>query len=203
VRIRSFTVCLALLLATPVVAASQDFGVLNSAETINRGNFKLTGAPMVIFGKNGADDDAGVSIAGGYGINDRFDVEGRVSFFDGVKFFGADAEYWLRKNRPVDFSVAGGFHIGNGDQQFDTTGIDLTFLASGRVAPRLEIYGGLDLAFNSINEDFIDDDYTTVHLVPGIEYSIAEDIDLVAEVGLGVNDDSHHYVAGGLAFYFR
>jgi hypothetical protein len=203
VRFRSFMVCSTLLLAIPGAASAQDFGVLNSAETINRGNFKLTGAPMVIFGKNGGDNDGGVSVSGGYGITDRFDVEGRVSFFDGVKFFGADAEYWLRKNRPVDFSVAGGFHVGDGDQQFDTTGIDLTFLASGHVTPRLEMYGGLDLAFNRINEDFSDDNYTTVHLVPGIEYSIAEDIDLVAEVGLGLNDDSHHYVAGGLAFYFR
>jgi hypothetical protein len=203
VRLRIFIVFSAIALAVPAAAGAQDFGVLNSAETINRGNFKLTGAPVVVFGKNGADDDVGISASGGYGFTDRFDVEGRASFFDGVKFFGADAEYWFLKNRRVDVSGAAGFHFGNGSNRFDTTGIDLTFLASGQVAPRLELYGGLDVAFNSINEDFIDDDYTTVHLVPGVEYRIAEDIDLVAELGLGLNDDSYHYLAGGIAFYFR
>jgi hypothetical protein len=203
VRLRILTLLSSLALAIPAVAGAQDFGILNSAETINRGNFKLTGAPVVVFGKNGADNDAGVSVSGGYGFTDRFDLEGRAAFFDGVKFFGADAEYWFLKGRQVNVSGAAGFHVGNGDNRFDTTGIDLTFLASGQVAPRLELYGGLDLAFNSINDDFIDGDYTTVHIVPGIEYRIAEDIDLVAEFGIGVNDDSHHYLAGGLAFYFR
>jgi hypothetical protein len=190
-------------LSLPALASAQDFGVLNSAETINRGNVKLEGAPMVIFGKNGSDATAGAVVSGGYGFTNRFDVEGRVSFFDRVTFFGADAEYWLWKKKPVDVSIAGGFHYGDGHGQLNTRGIDLTFLTSGHVAPKLELYGGLDMAFNSIAENRIDGDYTTVHLVPGIEYAISRDIDLVAEVGIGLNEDSHHYVSGGLAFYFR
>lgn len=202
-RLRILNALAVFALAIPAMAGAQDFGILNSAETINRGNFKLTGAPVFTSAKDGAGDDVGVSVSGGYGFTDRFDVEGRAAFYDGVKFFGADAEYWFLKGRRVNVSGAGGFHFGNGDSQYDTTGFDLTFLASGLIAPRLELYGGLDLAFNSINEDFIDDDYTTVHIVPGIEYRLAEDIDLVAEFGIGANDNSRHYLAGGLAFYFR
>jgi hypothetical protein len=71
------------------------------------------------------------------------------------------------------------------------------------VSPRLELYGALDLAVNSFREDFIDDGFTTVHLVPGVEYAATPDIDLVAEFGIGLNDDSYHYLSGGVAFYFR
>jgi hypothetical protein len=39
--------------------------------------------------------------------------------------------------------------------------------------------------------------------VPGIEYAISQDIDLVAEVGIGLNDDARHYISGGIAFYLR
>ena len=45
--------------------------------------------------------------------------------------------------------------------------------------------------------------YDTVHLVPGIEYAISQDIDFVAEVGLGLNDDARHYISAGIAFYLR
>jgi Outer membrane protein beta-barrel domain len=189
----------ALVLALPVGAAAQDFGVMNSAETINKGNFKLTGYPMVVFGKNNADNQTGVAVAGGYGFTDRFDVEAKVAVFDGLTYLGADAEYWLVKGEGIDFSVAGGFHVGNTDFS-DTTGLDLTLLASRKVAERLELYGALDIARNMIKD--IDFDFTTVHVVPGVEYRITPRVDFVGEVGLGLNDNSSHYASIGFAFYF-
>ena len=141
-----------------------------------------------------------MAILAGYGFTPSFDLEGGVAFYDGVTFLGANAEFWVLKNRPVDISIAGGFHgrfVENGD---DYNGIDLTFLASGNLAPRLELYGGLDFAFEALGKDF---DYTTVHLVPGIEYRISDNVDFVAEFGIALNDDSRHYLTGGLAIYFR
>jgi hypothetical protein len=179
---------------------------MNSAETINRGNFKLMGNPIVLFGRNGADNEIGIGVAGGYGFTDRFDVEGKLAFYDDITFLGADAEYWLVRDEPVDVSVIGGFHFGNANEDdggLDTVGLDFTFLASGPVSPRLELYGALDFAVNAFTSDFVDDDYTTVHLVPGIEYAVSPDIDLVAEFGIGLNDDSDHYLSGGIAFYLR
>lgn len=199
VWIRRVVAVAALATILPVSAAAQDFGVMNSAETINKGNFKLTANPILVFGKNGADNEIGVAVAGGYGFTDRFDVEAKVAKFDGVTFFGADAEYWMVKGGQVDVSVIGGFHLGS-SEGFDTTGLDFTLLASGRVADRLELYGGLDLSRNSARD--FDFDYTTVHLVPGIEYKISEKIDFVAEFGLALNDDSAHYASVGFAFYF-
>jgi hypothetical protein len=198
--LRSLVATFALAMLLPVSAAAQDFGVMNSAETINKGNFKLMANPLVVFGKDDADDEVGVALVGGYGFTDRVDAEAKVSFFDGLTFIGGDVEVWLVKHEPLDVSVIGGFHVGRADG-FNTKGFDITFLGSGHVTPKLELYGGLDISRVSI-DDF-DDSYTTVHLMPGIEYALSQDIDLVAEFGLGLNDDSNHYISGGIAFYIR
>jgi hypothetical protein len=199
VPVRRLALFSLLTLALPLSAAAQDFGVMNSAETINRGNFKLLVNPIILL-EDDRDDDIGVAISGGYGVTDRFDLEGKVSFFDGLTFIGADGEYWLVRNEPVDVSVAAGFHVGRSDF-LDTSGLDFTFLASGHVRPRLELFGALDVATNNVDDS--DFDYTTVHFVPGVEIELGPDLDFVAELGLGLNDDSTHYFSAGLAFYFR
>src|SRR5690606_19132963 len=126
----------------------------------------------------------------GYGVTDRFDLEGGVALYDGFTFVGADAEFWLVQDAAgtnlFDMSVIAGFHFGNGDTTLDTRAFDLAFLVSKRVDERLELYGGLDIAFESIRNPGIDYSYTPVHLVPGIEYRVAEDVDLVGEIGLGL-----------------
>jgi hypothetical protein len=200
-RFRLLAAVAALGAVIPVSVAAQDFGVMNSAETINRGNFKLMANPMIIFVEGDADNEVGVALVAGYGFTDSFDVEGKVAFYDGVSFFGGDAEYWFVKARPVDVSVIGGFNLGRRDGGFDTTAFDFTFLGSGHVTPRLEFYGGLD--FSRMSIDDFDASFTTVHLVPGIEYAISPDLDFVAEFGIGVDDDSTNYLSVGIAYYLR
>jgi hypothetical protein len=200
VRFRFTTAIAVLGLTVPPVVAAQDFGVMNSAETINRGNFKLMANPIVVFGEGNADNELGVGLVAGYGMADRFDLEGKVAIFEDVTFFGADAEYWLVQDEPVDVSVIGGLHAGRSDG-FDTTAFDFTALASGLVAPRLEVYGGLDVSRNWVSDaDFA---FTTVHLVPGVEYAVSPEIDIVAEFGLALNDDAVHYLSVGIAYYLR
>lgn len=173
---------------------------MNSAETINKGNYKLMANPIVVFGKGNADNEIGVALVGGYGFGSRFDVEAKVALFDDITFFGADAEYWLVNDKPVHVSVIGGFHLSrNGGS--DSKAFDLTGLASGKVAERLELYGGLD--FSRISLDNSSFSYSTLHLVPGIEYKINPKIDFVTELGLALNDDSSHYFSIGFAYYVR
>lgn len=198
---RFFTaIVVAAIFATPGVAAAQDVGIMQSAETINRDNFKILGNPMIVFGKDGADDDVGIAASIGYGFTDRFDMEGRVAFYDDLTFVGADAEYWLVRDETLDLSVIGGINRGLSDG-LDTTGLEFTLLGSRNVAPALEVYGGLDISRRFVSDS--DFDFTTVHLVPGIEYALNEDLDLVGEVGLGITDESHHYLSVGLALYIR
>lgn len=198
----------AFLMAAPSLVGAQDFGVAESAETIDAGTFKVRVNPMFLFGRDGQGDEVGAALRLGYGVTDRFDIEGGAAIYDDFTFFGADAEYWLVQdaagNNAFDLSVIAGFHLGNGgDFNLDTRGFDLTFLASKRTSERLEIYGALDFAFESIREEGFDHSYTPVHLVPGLEYRVADDVDLLGEIGLGLNDEARHYVTLGLAFYFE
>jgi hypothetical protein len=173
---------------------------MESAETINPGNFKIRANPMLLFGRHGGDSDIGVAALVGYGFTPRFDMEGGVAIYDGVTFFGANAEYWLVKEAPLDFSIAGGLHRRVGDKTVDFNGVDLTFLGGGHVSPRLELYAGLDFAFEGLG---VPGDFKTAHLVPGLEYKVNNQIDLLAELGLALNDNGRHYLAGGIAIYFR
>jgi hypothetical protein len=191
----------ALGLVLPVSVAAQDFGVMNSAETINKGNFKLMANPIVVFGKDGSDSETGIAVMGGYGFGRRFDVEAKASFFDGITFFGADAEYWLVNTGPVNVSLIGGLHRADPDFGDGAWGPDFTVLASGLIADKLELYGGLDFSRNKFDDDRRN--YSTWHLVPGIEYRISSQLDFVGEFGIGLNDFAHHYASIGLAFYTR
>jgi hypothetical protein len=174
--------------------------LMNSAETINPGNFKIAAFPTILFGEDGADNETGVAGRFGYGFTDRFDMEGKVAFFDGVKLYGLDAEYWLRK-APLNVSIALGAHKTSTDF-VDSSAIDTSLVASGKIGDRLEAYGGLNLSFESL-DDIDDSSFTRAYVVPGIEYKIHDDLDLVAEFGIGLNDDSPNYASAGLAFYIR
>ena len=205
-----FAAALGLCFALP--AAAQYIGVLQSAETMDRGTFKLMVAPVMVFGKEGADDEFGVGIRGGYAFTEHFDAEAKLGFFENGTVLGLDGEYWIYRgaqDRPhtgFDFSLTGGFHymIGS-DNRLDTVGFEITPQLSGHVTPNLELCGALDVSFESIRDapPMVDDSFTRLHLVPGIEYSLSETVDLLAEFGIGLNDDSFHYVGAGIAFYLR
>jgi len=175
--------------------------LMNSAETINKGNFKIAAFPTLLFGEDDADDEFGIAGRFGYGFTDRFDIEGKVAFFENLQLYGLDAEYWLLKNRGLDMSISLGAHITD-LPEVNSSAIDTALVASGHVTDNLELYGGLNASFESL-DDVPDSDFTRVYVVPGLEYKIHDDLDLVAEFGIGLNDDSPNYVSAGLAFYIR
>ena len=199
-RRSAFFLAASLVVLCVAPARAQNF-LLNSAETINEGNFKISGFPTVLLGEDGAEDTWGVASRVGYGFTDNFDVEAKLAFFDTFKMYGADAELWLAKGQ-TDVSIALGAHKSDVDGGFDSTAIDTSLLVSRRVADRLDLYGGLSLSFESL-DDVDDTDFTRVYVAPGIEYKISDQVDLLAEIGIGLNDDSPNYVSAGLAFYLR
>jgi hypothetical protein len=201
VLFRRLALVAVLACAVPAAAGAQDFGVMESAETINQGNFKLGVNPMFVFPDVG-DNEIGVGLRFGYGFTPRFDMQAKAAFYDGLTFFGGDFEYWLIRNRPWDLSGGAGIHFARGDAVLDTTGVDLTLIASRRIATALDFFGALDIAIEKIDDDLAED-FTTFHIVPGLEYALSEDLDLVGEVGLSLNDDGSHYVSIGLSYYIR
>jgi hypothetical protein len=180
-------------------AAAQNV-LMNSAETINEHNFKLAAFPTVLFGEDGADDEWGVASRFGYGFTDSFDIEGKLAFFDGLTLWGADAELWVHRHAP-DISLAVGAHRKNRDNARDSTSLDASLLVSGHVADRLELYGGLNYGHESLDDS--DVNFDRVYFVPGLEFKVSPKIDLLAEYGVGLNDDSPNYLSFGVAFYLR
>jgi hypothetical protein len=188
--------------ATP--AQAQIF-LQNSAETIDKGTFKLGGYPVGLFGENGADDSWGAVFRAGYGFTPSFDAELSVGVFSDFTLVGFDAEYWAVKG-DIDLSIGGGLHKAFVDegQGFDSTAFDLFAIASGRVARNLDLYGGFSMSFESLSDyEGADGDFTRAYLVPGLEYRLAPNVDVVLEGGIGLNDDSPNYLTAGLAFYIR
>jgi hypothetical protein len=200
----------ALCLCFVLPAAAQYIGVMQSAETMDKGTFKLMAAPIMAFGKNGADDEFGVGARAGYGFFDRFDAEAKLGLFQNGTFVGADGELWIlkgtEKDAGLDFSLTGGVHWMFGKKEhFDTMGLEVTPQLSGHVSKNLELCGALDASFESIKDapPIVDDTFTRLHLVPGFEYRLSDSADLVGEVGIGLNDNSFTYVGVGFAFYLR
>jgi hypothetical protein len=203
-RLLVLSLSVVLVLLLPAVAFAQDFGVMESAETIDRGNFKFRVNPMLFFGNDVSDEAQGFTFMGGYGFTDKFDVEAGAALYDDVHIIGGNAEFWVMKRRPFDLSIIPGLHVTRGDRALDSTGVDLTILASKHATSQLDVYGALDFAFQSVTDDRVTDaDYKTVHLVPGVEYKIHPDVDLLAEVGIALNDAASNYFSAGVAFYVR
>jgi len=209
-RISRIVLAAALGLCLALPAAAQYIGVLQSAETMDRGTFKLMLAPIMVFGKNGADDEFGGVARGGYAFTGRFDAEAKLGVFENGTIVGADAEWWIlrgkEENTGVDFSLTGGVHwISGSNGNFDTIGLEITPVLSGHVTENLELCGALDASFESVQDAPIgvDDSFTVLHLVPGIEYRLSDQADLDGEIGIGLNDDSFTYAGIGIIFYFR
>jgi hypothetical protein len=200
-RCGRYYILAACVLLFPAIAHAQDFGVMESAETIDKGNFKLKVNPMFILG----DGETRTGIVGGvgYGFTDRLDFEANFARYENVTFVGGNVEYWLVKGqKPVDISASAGFHFAKSDFG-DQTGVDVTLIASHAATPKLDISAALDMAFNRYRESFADNSYTQAHAVPGIEYKIHQDLDLVAEVGIALNDNGNNYLSIGVAYYLR
>ena len=91
------------------------------------------------------------------------------------------------------------------DSGSDMMGIEITPQLSGHVTENLELCASLDASFESIQDvpAGIDDSFTILHFVPGIEYALSRTFDLVAEFGLGINDNSSNYVGAGITYYVR
>jgi hypothetical protein len=194
------------LVAAAAEVSAQDV-LMNSAETINQGNFKLALFPTVLFGKNGGDSVWGVAGRAGYGLTPRFDIEAKAGIFKGLNYFGIEAEYWFVHERNANVSVALGAHLTDWREEreereeVDSSGIDTSLLFSTSPVDRLELYGGLKLAFDSAKNS--DKNFTRAHLVPGLEYRISADLDFLAEFGIALNDNSRSYASVGLALYLR
>ncbi len=188
-----------LFLASAAAVSAQDV-LMNSAETINKGNVKLGFFPTVLFGKNGEDTLFGAAGRVGIGLTTRFDIEVKGAIFQGLKYLGADAELWFLHGPNFNGSAALGVHMTNRQGGDDSRGVDTALLLSTRPVERLELYGGFKFAYDWVNGS--DRTLAMMHLVPGLEFRISRSLDFLAEFGFALNGNARHYASLGLALYF-
>ncbi len=174
--------------------------LMNSAETINQGNFKLAIFPTMIIGKNGGDNFWGIAGKGGFGLTKNVDIEAKGAIFKNFNYFGFDVEYWFYKGGNVNVSAAAGWHMLASKNGSDSSGIDAAIIASTKPSKKLELYGGVKLSFDSIKNT--NRNITLAHIVPGFEYKITSEIDFLGEFGISMNDSTNSYLSFGFAYYF-
>lgn len=202
--VRVMPIAFALAIGLSSIGTAQDFGIMESAEIIQPGNFKLTAYPVLILGENGAGNDWGGVLRGGYGFTDRIDAELALALYDGSTLLGGNIELALLKSAAlvggIDLSARGGAHAVRNDIA-DAIGIDAAGILSSRLTQNLELVGSLDFGQNFYDEPFTNTN--TFHLVPGIEYRVTRNLDVMAELGVGLDENAANYISAGLAWYFR
>lgn len=197
-------------LACALPARAVDFGVMETADTVIPGDFKFLAFPLAVRDGPRREVDTGINVGIGYGINEPLDVELQVGVYDDFNYFGADLEYAYRENRPLELSVGGGVHRVDSDFGHPY-GFDITHIASYTTAsiPSLRLIGALDAAYERTDAYYAqsigakDEAYWVAYAVPGLQFRVNERVDLIGEVGVGLNNDSNDYVALGLSFYFE
>jgi hypothetical protein len=184
-------------------ASAQDF--MNSyPRTIPQGNFELTAHPTLLVGRDEGPDRWGAAGRLGYGITQSLDLVAKGGAFDDFGLLGFAANYWVLKGGELDLAVSAGAHKALIDSANDTTALDLGLQLGGRVGDRLDLSGGLNASFESIDDapEGMDSDFTRLYVGPGVRYRLTRNMDLLGQVGIGLTDDSPHYFTLGFAAYF-
>ena len=202
------------LLAVCGVAGAADFAMMETAARIQQGSFKLSGFPVVI-DRDRADAGAetGFAVGLGYGLRYDMDVEGHVARYDDGTFTGADLEWSAWRSGPMAFSIGSGLHGADLDGGGYAAGADATAIFSYSPLHRLSLSAALNAAYDDVNNRDAsapadsrfptDGQYERYSAVPGVGYLLTRNIELMAEVGLGLNGESDDYVSGGMSWYFR
>ena len=190
------TIALALVTLS-VPARAQNF-LTGSGDTIRPGNLRMIGAPTWMFGRDGRPDRTGGAFRLGYGLSDALDVEGKAAFFDGVTLVGGEGRFHLLDGTTM-LSLGVGGHQALMSGGPDSTALDLGAELRTRLKRRLDLYVGTSVSYEFV-DGAVGSDFTRVYIVPGLRYALGTRVDLLAEGGVGINDNSPHYLTAGLAW---
>lgn len=192
-----FAATLLALVALSAPARAQNF-LTGSVDPIRPGNLRMIGAPTWMFGRDGRPDRAGSAFRVGYGLSDAFDVGAKAAFFDGVTLVGGDGHFHVLDGATtLSFGVGGHQAVMSGGP--DSTALDLAAELRTRLERRLDLYVGTSFSYEFV-DGTVGADFTRVYLVPGFRCGLGDRVDLLVEGGVGINNNSPHYVTAGLAW---
>lgn len=199
-----FAACVAC--AGPALAV--DFGVMETADAVYPGQFKFMAFPIGVRQPARREQESGLAMGVGYGLLDRVDLEVQGAVYDNISYFGSDVEYTWLEGHPWEASLSGGAHYARSDFG-DPWGLDLTQIVTYALpvhAP-LRLNAALDLGYEEAGPRYaraldVDQRYWTAYVTPGLQYRFSQNLDMIGEVGVGMNAASSDYVAVGLSYYF-
>lgn len=194
-------------------AWAADFGVMETAEPIQTNSFKLVGFPLITDRDDG-EEEGGFALGLGYGLPYGMDIEGQVARDDTATYFGSDFEWNAWTGYRMRVSIGGGLHTVDLDDGGSANGLDSTAIFTYTPLPRLDLNASLDASYEDVNGGDgtdpalperwrTDNEYETYYFAPGLEYQLTPNLDVLAEVGLGLNGQSEEYASAGLSWYFR
>jgi hypothetical protein len=205
---RSIGLLLGLAMCGPALAT--DFGVMESAEAIEPKAFKVSAFPLLTE-RTTRDNEGGLGATLGYGLPYGLDVEGLVARYDNGTQYGTDIEWNAFTMGNVLLSIAGGLHTVDFDEGGGVNGADTTAIVTWTPVHRLDLNLALDASYEDVNVGGIrnnrdrrynaSNEFETYYIAPGVEYALTRDIDVLAEVGLGLNGTSDDYAGLGVAWY--
>lgn len=192
-------------------AAAADFGVMESAEAIEPKAFKVSGFPLLRDRRDAADNDGAFAASLGYGLPYGLDIEGLVARYEQSTFLGTDIEWNAWNIGNLAFSFGGGMHRVDLDGGGDANGLDTFAIVTWTPVHRLDLNMAFDASYEDVNGRTsatertdryrLNHEFETYYIAPGVEYALTRDIDLLVEIGLGLNGDADDYAGAGIAWY--
>ena len=190
-----------------------DFGVMETAESIEPKAFKLVGFPLLTDRGNDNEESA-FAVGLGYGLPFGLDIEGQVAHDDQANYFGSDVEWNAWSGYRMKVSIGSGLHTVDLHDGGRANGADTTAIFTYTPVRHLDVNAALDASYEDVNAGSgidptlperwrSDNRYETAYFAPGIEYQLMRNLDLLAEVGLGLTDQSDDYASAGLSWYLR
>ena len=164
--------------------------------------------------RDNGDEEGSFAVGLGYGLPFGLDVEGQVARDDIATYFGSDVEWNAWTGHRMKVSVGGGAHTVDLDGGGSANGADTTAIFTYTPVRHLDVSAALDASYEDVNAGSAlepnlpvrwrsDNQYETAYFVPGLEYQITRNLDVLAEGGLGLNGESDDYLSAGLSWYFR
>jgi hypothetical protein len=168
-----------------VIMVSLSAQVFNTSSTLKRGQFSAGFEPGIYI--NGG-NDFNLFLHGGAGITNSADFGLKLGVLGDNVYIGGDVEFRLGKI----FSLSAGAH------SWGDFGLDATGLFTFKIGNSINIYTGLDLDIEFINDDI----YFPLMLPIGLEIPLKSNILFVFESEIRLSDTGYNFIGGGLNFVF-
>lgn len=196
-------------LAASAQASATEFGVMETATLVKPGHIKFEAYPLWAQPLPTQEERSGTAVGFGYGISEWVDAELQFATYDDATFVGGDLEHMYYEGDAFAASIGAGVHGGSTDFG-EQRGADLTHVLTYSVnnGTPLWLNLGLDLAYDKLDRTRgavtrgLDEEWWSAHLVPGLQYRLNRAVDLIGEIGVGLNGDARRYAAAGLSIYF-